>query len=91
MCQKLCCNVMQYYLPVSIDSLTIQLPLRSTASQCIMQPWVGISITSPGTNNSVEITSVIRLDFGSSLLTSVPRTTVTTSELCTVLFKFFWF
>ena len=39
-------------VPVSILSLTIQLPATNTASHCIIQPDRGISITSPGTRSS---------------------------------------
>ena len=46
-----------YEVPVSMLSLTIQLPVTSTASHCIIHPPFGISITSPGTKSSDDISS----------------------------------
>ena len=42
-------------VPVSILSLTIQLPATNTASHCIIHPDRGISMTSPGTRSSDDI------------------------------------
>lgn len=39
-------------LPVSMLSLTIQLPVMRTASHCMIHPPRGISSTSPGTRSS---------------------------------------
>jgi hypothetical protein len=36
-------------LPVSMLSFTMQLPVSSTASQAMTQPFGGMMITSPGT------------------------------------------
>ena len=44
-------------VPVSILSLTMQLPLMRTASHCIRQPRRGISMMSPGTRSSEEMSS----------------------------------
>jgi hypothetical protein len=38
-------------------SFTMQLPLSSTASQAMMQPCAGITITSPGTRLPAEMSS----------------------------------
>jgi hypothetical protein len=38
-------------------SFTMQLPLSSTASQAMMQPCGGITITSPGTRLLAEMSS----------------------------------
>ena len=40
------------WLPVSMLSLTIQLPVTRTASHCMIQPWRGTSMISPGTRSS---------------------------------------
>ena len=42
-------------LPVSMLSLTMQFPLMRTASHCIMQPRRGISMMSPGTRSSDDM------------------------------------
>lgn len=80
----------QLYLPVSIDSFRIQLPVSRTASQCITQPCAGISKTSPGTKRSVDMTSVLRIKspLSSTAFFGHFLKTVHTSELCTVDFKF---
>lgn len=48
-------RTLQQFLPVSILSLTIQFPATNTASHCMIHPYLGISITSPGTRSSEEI------------------------------------
>ena len=45
-------NISAEWRPVSMLSLTMQLPVMSTASHCSMQPCRGTSITSPGTSMS---------------------------------------
>ena len=62
-------------------SLTIQVPLNSTASQCMSQPCGGMMMTSPGTSFVVASSSYL----------SAPRHTVTTSLDCTVSCKLCWF
>lgn len=49
------CNPENFWLPVSMLSLTIQFPVRSTASHCMVQPWRGIEIMSPGTRSSEQM------------------------------------
>lgn len=68
-------------LPVSMLSLTIQVPNNKTASQCIVQPLAGKIIISPGTSSSVLMVSY----------TPPPRHTSIMSLPCTVFLNFFWF
>lgn len=63
--------------PVSILSLTIQLPANNTASQCITHPWVGITRISPGTKSLVDTLFTI----------SPSRYMLATSLIWTVLHK----
>lgn len=44
-------------LPVSMLSLTMQVPLTSTASQGMIIPFKGITMTSPGTRSTDRISS----------------------------------
>lgn len=66
----------------------MQLPVSSRASQCIVQPFEGISKTSPGTSNSVDIISVFSESPVPFSVQQLLRKTVQTSELLTVDFKF---
>lgn len=44
-------------IPVSMDSLTMQVPVSSTASQATIARCLGSSMMSPGTSSSLEMLS----------------------------------
>lgn len=48
----------KFMLPVNMLSFTIQVPLRSTASQGIIVPLDGINMISPGTRLVERISSI---------------------------------
>lgn len=66
--------------PVNMDSLRMQLPVSSTASQGIRHPWDGITKMSPGTNRSVGTVAVCPV--------ARFRITVATSDECIVARRF---
>lgn len=66
--------------PVSMLSLTMQVPLRRTASHCMVQPWAGITTTSPGTKQALSTCTDPE---------PATRTSARSAE-CTVLWRLCW-
>ena len=50
-------DVIGFTVPVNMLSFTIHVPAISTASQVIVQPWAGTTITSPGTRHVASTSS----------------------------------